>query len=162
MASPLRATRLALSDETRTELAALSNGLVADAIDLWRRLKHAHWNVRGPQFAMLHELFDRLAGEVEEYADLLAERAVQLGGTADGTVREIAPAATLATPPDVASWGRSPTVYLVDAMATFASHARLGIARSEQLSDAVSADIFTEVTRGAEKALWLLEAHAER
>jgi len=43
--------------------------------------------VKGPHFIGLHELFDKIAGEVEEYVDMIAERIVQLGGIAEGTVR---------------------------------------------------------------------------
>lgn len=161
MAAQLRISRLSLSDETREELANLLNSLLADAIDLWSRLKHAHWNVRGPTFSMLHELFDRLANDVEESADLLAERAAQLGATANGTVREVALATTLATSAEPLGVAALSTRALAEVVAAFASHVRAATRRTEQLDDPVSADILTEVARGAEKTLWLLEAHLE-
>src|SRR5712675_1533283 len=74
----------------RVELNALINQRLADVIDLQLQLKQAHWNVKGPHFIGLHELFDKIAEEVESYADLTAERIVQLGGIAQGTVREAA------------------------------------------------------------------------
>src|SRR5205809_5872702 len=71
----------------RAELVALINQRLADAIDLQMQLKQAHWNVKGPHFIGLHELFDKIAEDVESYVDLTAERIVQLGGIAQGTVR---------------------------------------------------------------------------
>src|SRR6058998_1625933 len=71
----------------RTELNALINQRLADAVDLQMQLKQAHWNVKGPHFIGLHELFDQIDEAVESYVDLIAERIVQLGGIAEGTVR---------------------------------------------------------------------------
>src|SRR6266568_7229796 len=83
-------TRNDLSPDTRTQMVQLLNARLADAIDLRTQLKVAHWNVKGPQFIALHKLFDDIAEDADEYVDLLAERAVQLGGTADGTARQVA------------------------------------------------------------------------
>jgi hypothetical protein len=63
---------------------------LAAAIDLHAQVKQAHWNVRGPSFIAIHELFDKVSGEVENYSDLIAERAGGLGGTAYGTVQAAA------------------------------------------------------------------------
>jgi starvation-inducible DNA-binding protein len=51
------------------------------------QVKHAHWNVRGPAFIAIHELFDKIADKLEDYSDTLAERAVAVGGTAHRTVQ---------------------------------------------------------------------------
>src|SRR3954452_6649296 len=76
-----------LPEAARIELSALINQRLADAVDLQTQLKQAHWNVKGPHFIGLHELFDKIAEDVESYVDLIAERAVQLGGIAEGTAR---------------------------------------------------------------------------
>src|SRR3954463_11802128 len=76
-----------LPSNTRTEVIGLVNQRLADIIDLQTQLKQAHWNVKGPHFIGLHELFDKIAEDVENYVDLIAERIVQLGGIAEGTVR---------------------------------------------------------------------------
>src|SRR5215468_11768552 len=86
---PLYTTKNDLPESTRTKIIALCNARLADAIDLQTQMKQAHWNVKGPTFIALHELFDKINEDVEDYVDLIAERAVQLGGTADGTARMI-------------------------------------------------------------------------
>src|ERR1700741_1466891 len=76
-----------ISQNKRFELNALMNQRLADAVDLQMQIKQAHWNVKGPHFIGLHELFDQIAESMESYVDLIAERIVQLGGIAAGTVR---------------------------------------------------------------------------
>lgn len=88
-------TRNDLPSQTRAIMILLLNARLADAVDLRTQAKVAHWNVKGRQFAALHELFDGVAHAVDEYADLIAERAVQLGGLAEGTARQAAAATDL-------------------------------------------------------------------
>ena len=76
-----------ISQNRRVEISALLNQRLADAVDLQTQMKQAHWNVKGPHFIGLHELFDKIDEAVEAYVDLIAERIVQLGGIAEGTAR---------------------------------------------------------------------------
>src|SRR5262249_28968030 len=84
------ATGIDVPASARTTLVGLLNQRLADMIDLFSQTKHAHWNVKGSSFIALHELFDDVAERVEEHCDLLAERVVALGGTAEGTTRQAA------------------------------------------------------------------------
>ena len=77
-------TKNDLPTGARTKVNELLGRRLGDGIDLLLQLKHAHWNVKGPSFIALHELFDKVHAGVAEYVDLIAERIVQLGGTADG------------------------------------------------------------------------------
>src|SRR5262245_49241787 len=79
-------TKNDLSEKIRLETIALLNQQLADVVDLGLQAKQAHWNVKGPHFIGLHELFDKVAEELEEYTDEIAERAVELGGVALGTI----------------------------------------------------------------------------
>src|SRR6266496_69116 len=83
-------TKNDLPEAARVKIIDLCNGRLADAIDLQTQCKYAHWNVKGPNFIALHELFDKVNEDVEDYVDLIAERAVQLGGIALGTARSVA------------------------------------------------------------------------
>src|SRR5262244_2498186 len=99
-------TRNDLPEQTRTKLVDLLNARLADSIDLQTQMKQAHWNVKGPNFIALHELFDKINEDVESYVDDLAERAVQLGGIAQGTARSIAKRSTLSEYPGNLANGR--------------------------------------------------------
>jgi len=84
-------TKNDLPEAARGEAVALLNQRLADCIDLQTQCKQAHWNVKGPTFIALHKLFDEINEDVEGYVDLIAERVVQLGGIAEGTVGVVHP-----------------------------------------------------------------------
>ena len=145
----------------RTELNALINQRLADAVDLQMQLKQAHWNVKGPHFIGLHELFDKIAEEVESYVDMTAERIVQLGGIAQGTVREAAARSRLEEYPLVIADGMAHVEAVARALSTFGREVRRTIDEADKLGDADTADVFTEISRGIDKWLWFVEAHTQ-
>ena len=153
------------NDLTPAVRAAVANELaprLAEAIDLALQAKQAHWNVRGANFGTLHELFDRLAAEAHAHADELAERIGQLGGAAEGTLAAVA-ARTKLPPYGLALFREEDHVNaLADAHARFGRGVRAGIDTLTRLGDAASADLLTCISRACDKALWMLEAHAQR
>jgi starvation-inducible DNA-binding protein len=150
-----------LPKNTRESLNELINQRLADAIDLQAQMKQAHWNVKGPHFIGLHELFDEIAEDVEKYVDMIAERVVQLGGIARGTVRVAASRSRLEEYPlDIAD-GSAHVEAVARALSTFGREARMTIDETASLDDADTADIFTEISRGIDKWLWFVEAHTQ-
>ena len=154
-------TKNSLPEATRLEVAGLLNQRLADCIDLQAQCKQAHWNVKGPTFIALHKLFDEINEDVEEYVDLIAERIVQLGSIAEGTVGVVAERSTLIDYPLTLSTGAEHVAALSDALAAFGRAARVGIEEMNDLEDADSADILTEISRGVDKWLWFVEAHQQ-
>jgi starvation-inducible DNA-binding protein len=154
-------TKNDLPEKTRTQLVELLNARLADAIDLQTQMKQAHWNVKGPNFIALHELFDKINEDVEDYVDLIAERAVQLGGVALGTARSIVQRSQLKEYPLGIGNGRDHVEAVASALATFGKAVRQAIDASDGLHDKDAADIFTEVSRGVDKWLWFVEAHLQ-
>src|SRR3989449_5206115 len=154
-------TKNDLPEASRAEAVALLNQRLADCIDLQAQCKQAHWNVKGPTFIALHKLFDEITGDVQKYADLIAERVVQLGGIAEGTVGVVAERSTLVDYPLALSTGAEHVAALSDALTMFGRTARVGIEEMNELEDADSADILTEISRGVDKWLWFVEAHQQ-
>jgi starvation-inducible DNA-binding protein len=152
-------TKNDLDQDTRRQVVDLLNQRLADCIDLQTQCKQAHWNVKGPNFIGLHRLFDKVNEDVEDYVDLIAERAVQLGGTAIGTARMVAERTTLLDYPSTIHSGEEHVAALSDVLAQFGRAARIGIEEMDDLGDADSADIFTEISRGIDKWLWMVESH---
>lgn len=152
-------TRNDLPPATRTKLIELLNARLADAIDLGAQSKHAHWNVKGPHFIALHELFDKVAENLEEHIDTIAERVTALGGTAHGTLGAVARATSLRAYPEDISEGLAHVDALSAALADFGAKARAAIDATTRLGDADTADLFTGVSRDIDKSLWFLEAH---
>ena len=157
----LYATKNDLPEATRSRVVALCNSRLADAVDLQTQVKQAHWNVKGPDFIALHELFDKINEEVEDYVDLTAERVVQLGGTAEGTARLAVKSSKLPEYPSGIAAGHEHVDALSTALAGYGSLARAAIDEMDKLGDKDSADIFTEISRGVDKWLWFLEAHLQ-
>jgi starvation-inducible DNA-binding protein len=154
-------TSIELPCNERGELILLLNLRLASAIDLQMQMKQAHWNVKGPSFIALHKLFDEISEAVEGYVDLIAERIVQLGGTAEGTVRLAAGGTRLPEYPLGLAQGLAHVSAVAAALAAFGGHSRSTIGEAEELNDAVTSDLFTEVTRGIDQWLWFVEAHAQ-
>ena len=102
-----------------------------------------------------------MVDELLEHADDLAERAVELGGTAFGTARSAAKASRLSEYPLDIRAGREHVAALSGALATFGASARAGIDAANGLGDADTADLFTEISRGMDKLLWKVEAHGQ-
>jgi starvation-inducible DNA-binding protein len=152
-------TRIDLSAEIRNGSIALLQAQLADAVDLFTQVKQAHWNVKGPTFIALHQLFDSVAEIVEEQGDSLAERITALGGRADGTVRVAAASSALAEYPLAAEGGPAHVAAVADRLAAFGAAARERIDRAAALGDAGTADLFTEISREIDKQLWFVEAH---
>jgi starvation-inducible DNA-binding protein len=152
-------TRNDLPANVRTKVIELLNARLADAIDLGTQAKHAHWNVKGPSFIALHELFDQVAEHVEDHIDTIAERVTALGGTARGTLAAVARATTLRPYPEDISEGTAHVDALSSALAAFGAKVRAGIDEAARIGDADTADLFTGISRETDKDLWFLEAH---
>ena len=154
-------TKNDLPEATRVKAIELLNARLADCKDLQTQVKQAHWNVKGPNFISLHLLFDKINDDVENYVDEIAERAVQLGGVAEGTARMVAKRSTLAEYPASAVDGHSHVEALSSALAAFGKSVRQAIDQADKLNDLDTADLFTEVSRGIDKWLWFVEAHLQ-
>ena len=152
-------TRNGLPLSTRTKVVKLLNERLADAIDLGTQVKHAHWNVKGPNFIALHELFDKIAESVEDHVDSIAERATALGGTAHGTLAAVARATSLKPYPENINEGVAHVKALATVLAAFGAKAREAIDATDKLGDKGTSDLFTGISREIDKNLWFLEAH---
>jgi starvation-inducible DNA-binding protein len=146
-------------ENNRQALIALLNARLADSTDLRTQVKWAHWNVKGLHFIQLHELFDSVASHLEEQTDTIAERITALGGVANGTAREVAAKSGLKEADLTASDGPSMLKFLVHNVAHHANALREAVQESDDLDDAITADLFTQLTRELDKDLWFLEAH---
>jgi starvation-inducible DNA-binding protein len=154
-------TKIDLGDGTRKRVTELLNQRLADAIDLGTRTKHAHWNVKGPNFIALHELFDKVAEAVEDHIDELAERITALGGTAYGTLPAAARETSLKPYPEDITEGMQHVEALSASLADFGKKVRKGIDQTGKWDDADTADLLTGISREIDKYLWFLEAHLQ-
>ena len=159
--SHMNPTKIDIPEDIRSQLCGILSGNLADLIDLGTHAKQAHWNVKGPHFIALHELFDDLAGLIVDHIDTLAERIVILGGFANGTIQAVAPITTLPAYPMGITCGHAHCEALSNSLAAFGATVRRSIADVDALGDADAADILTAISRDIDKYLWFVESHLQ-
>lgn len=140
-------------------MVQLLNQEMADLFDLNSQVKQAHWNVKGPHFIALHKLFDKTSAALVAAIDTVAERAVQLGGTALGTVHLVAEHSRLPEYPIDITDGLEHVQAVSTAMAQCAKSVRAAIDAAEDCDDIGTSDLFTEVSRMLDMQLWMIDAH---
>jgi starvation-inducible DNA-binding protein len=141
-------------EDLQAKLIEILNRRLADAIDLQLQSRQAYWNAKGATFLSLRELFNTVTEEVETYTNRIAERIVQLGGTAEGTAKVVAERSAL-DGYGLARAGHSEA--LATTLADFGRHTRYASAQASELMDADTAALFTEIARGVDKWLWFVE-----
>jgi len=155
----MQPTRNTLSENIRAQSVELLNLHLAAAIDLHGQMKQAHWNVRGPGFIAIHELFDKVSIAVEEFSDQVAERAGGLGGTAHGTI-QVAAERTYLVPYPLGIADENKHVFAVaGALAAFGQSTREAVTKATDFGDVDTADLFTEISRAVDQQLWFVESH---
>jgi starvation-inducible DNA-binding protein len=155
----MQKTHNTLSEQIRIQSVELLNAHLAAAIDLHAQTKQAHWNVRGPGFIAIHELFDRVSTEVENFSDLIAERAAGLGGTANGTI-QVAAKESFLIPYPLGVADEAQHLFAVSgALAAFGGSTIEAIAKSTEIGDPTTADLFTEISRGIDQQLYFVESN---
>jgi starvation-inducible DNA-binding protein len=150
-----------LAENAKAVSISILNARLADAIDLALLTKQAHWNIKGANFIALHEMIDGFRTELDSHADTMAERVVQLGGTALGTTQVVAGSTTLAPYPTDIYSSTDHLVALTERYAETARAVRAAIDATAEAGDADTADLFTAFSRALDKQLWFLEAHLQ-
>lgn len=155
----MQKTHNTLTENIRGQSIELMNKHLAAAIDLHMQLKLAHWNVRGPAFIAIHELFDKVSAEVEEFSDMLAERTGALGGVAKGGLKNVSEKTFLKPYPVEIADEKQHVEWVSEALAKFGESVREAIDQADDFGDAITADLFTQIGRGIDQQLWFVESH---
>ena len=162
MAKPYKhETKNDLKDNAKKVCIDLLEQRVAESIDLALITKQAHWNLKGPQFIAIHKMLDGFRDKIDDGTDTMAERMIQLGGTTFGTSQEVVKRTKLPPYPIDIYAIHDHLHALIDRYAIVANAIRKSIDESDEAGDPDTADIFTEVSRFLDKALWFLEAHVQ-
>ncbi len=161
LSSRLYPSHIDIPANIRSQVVSLLNQTLAATADLKSQVKQAHWNVKGTDFYQLHEMFDEIAGEIEEYIDMVAERITALAGYACGTVRMAAENSILPEYPTDILDGKEHVTALVERFAAYAKHLRESIDKADELNDQDTNDLYVEISRTIDKRLWFLEAHIQ-
>jgi starvation-inducible DNA-binding protein len=158
----LHPSRIDLPPEIRLDVTDMLNQTLAYTVDLRSHVRQACWNVKGKDFMQLHALFTTIATELEAYSDLVAERIAVLGGVVKGTDRTTATLSELTEYPNTIMDGDAHVAALAERFARYAAVIRSGITRAADVEDAGSAALYTDISRGVDKWLWVLDAYLHR
>ena len=153
----MHATRNTLSKNARALSVEFLNEHLSASIDLEAQIKQAHWNVRGANFIALHEMF---AAAVGTYSDQIAESTGGLGGTAEGAVQNATAHSFLAPYDRGVADGARHVFAVAGSLAAFGQSSRAAVGIATTQGDPGTTHLFTEVTRGIARQLWLVESHA--
>ena len=154
-------TRSDLSITVREMMVPILQARLIDSVDLYTQVKLAQWNVKGPHFTGLHDLFESLAEVVEQHSNTLAERIAALGGRPDATARVVAKQSSLGEFPLDISEGLVYVAAVADKVSLHAKGLRTSIADATRLGDLDTADLFTGISRAVHEQLRLLDSHLQ-
>ncbi len=154
-------TKNDLPSNVKATVIGLLNEALASMIDLALLTKQAHWNLKGPQFIAVHELLDSFRKLIDNHTDIVAERAVQLGGTALGSLQSVSSTTKLKAYPTDIYKIHDHLAELIERYGDVANLVRKSIDEADEAGDANTADIFTAASRDLDKSLWFLEAHVQ-
>lgn len=149
-----------LDQGVRTDMVKLLNANLSNAIALTLAVKQAHWNLKGRGFIGVHELLDEVADRLREGVDLMAERAVILGGIAEGTLETVAKDAAVEPYPveetDIAAHIEA----LKQRFMFVGGEVRKSMAKAAEAGDEDTADLLTGISRTLDKDAWFIGANA--
>jgi starvation-inducible DNA-binding protein len=151
---------IGLSDESRGNIAAGLSGLLADSYTLYLMTHKFHWNVKGPMFNSLHQMFMTQYSEQWAALDLIAERIRALGYPAPGTYAEFVKLATIKEVEGVPK-AMDMVRHLVSAQEATARTARKLLPLVDDADDQPTADLLAQRLDVHEKTAWMLRSLLE-
>ena len=157
----LNPTKNDIEQATRQKVVDMLQQRVADAADLFYAARTAHFNVKGPSFGSLHELFEKIYTFVDTAVDIMAERAVQLGGQMNTTIRALAAQSQLEEYPTDLRDGIGHCEALSDRLAHFGKLLRENIDEAEDAGDKDTSDMLIDISREIDKFEWMVDAHTQ-
>lgn len=151
---------IGLTEKSRAKIAAGLSGLLADSYTLYLMTHNFHWNVKGPMFNSLHQMFMTQYSEQWAALDQIAERIRALGYPAPGTYAQFAKLATIKEVEGV-PLALDMVRHLVAAQEATARTARKLLPVVDEADDQPTADLLTQRLDVHEKTAWMLRSLLE-
>ena len=151
---------IGISGEDRSKIVQGLSELLADSYTLYLMTHNFHWNVKGPQFNTLHNMFMIQYTEQWNALDLIAERIRALGQPAPGTYAEFVKLASIKEVEGVPA-ATEMVRHLVSAQEATARTARKLLPVVDAANDQPTADLLTQRLNVHEKTAWMLRSLLE-
>ncbi|MFQ4141769.1 Dps family protein [Chlorogloeopsis sp. ULAP02] len=158
----MRPLNIGLSEEQRNGVINLLNKDLSDAYLLVVKTKKYHWDVVGPQFRSLHEIWEEQYQQLTENIDAIAERVRALGGYPIGTMEGFLKNGTIKEHGGDVPTATGMVARLVDDHEQVIRNLREHIDQcSEDFHDEGTADFLTGLMEGHEEMAWMLRSFIE-
>lgn len=154
----MESIHIGLSDTQRAEIIHLLGVALSNQHVLYIKLRNFHWNLTGPRFSPLHQLFEEHYTIMADSIDETAERMRMLGGVPAGSMSEFLDATTLKESRGQLIEGQSAIQELVKDRETVIRQTRESIDRIQELGDEGTADLLIAQMRSHEKIAWMLRS----
>jgi starvation-inducible DNA-binding protein len=155
-------TNIGLTDDARKGIVEFLNSRLCDESTLYTKTKKYHWNVVGPRFQQLHELFKEHYEQLDEMIDEIAERARQLGGKSFGTMEEFVRHSSISEDPGQYPDARRMIANLLKDHEQIIQTLRKNADEcDEKYHDMGTNDFLLGAVQNHEKMAWMLRAHLE-
>ncbi|TEA71887.1 Dps family protein [Allopusillimonas ginsengisoli] len=148
---------IGISDKDRAAVATELSKMLADSYTLYLMTHNFHWNVTGPLFNTLHNMFMTQYTEEWEALDGIAERIRALGHYAPGTYAQYAKLSSISEPEDVPT-AETMIQLLVKGNEAVAKTARSALKKADSVNDQPTADLLTQRLDIHEKNAWMLRS----
>ena len=150
-----------LDATARQAVADAINGVLAETYVLYMKTHSYHWNVTGPQFNTLHQMFEEQYNEMWAALDVLAERVRALGQFAPASGKAFQELAQIesaeATPPKAADM----IINLLEGHELIIRRIRQAMSVADEANDAATEDLLTQRIHIHEKTAWMLRSLTE-
>jgi len=152
---------LGLGEHKRKEIADSLKKVLADSYCLLVMTQNYHWNVRGINFKVIHELTENQYLDIFKAIDDIAERIRTLGEDAPGTMTEFNELTSINLPNKELS-DREMIVDLLESNETIVKTLRNALHPASEVNDEATADLVTERLKVHEKVAWMWRGHLEQ
>lgn len=146
-----------LSPNSRAHTTNVLSRLLIELLDITLCVRHANWNVRGPDFLLLYDLLEEAGVKLDEQANRLAKRIRALGGVAHATARTIATESSFKPYPVEVSQGQDHLRALALRLGLLSAETRLSLHELSGLLDPTTADVVVDLNRAIDDILWQVE-----
>ena len=152
---------IGISDKDRAAISKCLSHLLADTYTLYLTTHNFHWNVTGPMFNTLHQMFMVQYTELWTAVDPIAERIRSLGHVAPGSYAQFSKLATVPDAPSTPPKALEMVRILVAGHEAVARTARQLFPLADKASDEPTADLLTQRLTVHEQTAWMLRSLLE-
>jgi starvation-inducible DNA-binding protein len=152
---------IGINEGDRASIAKGLSSLLADTYTLYLTTHNFHWNVTGPMFNTLHQMFMQQYTELWNAVDPIAERIRSLGHTAPGSYAQFGALASIKDAPAIPPKALEMVRILVEGHEAVARTARAVFPAADQAGDEPTADLLTQRLTVHEQTAWMLRSLLE-